>query len=200
MGGSLENMNRLLALAARSKRRLARHAEQLVRRVARDVPRLRERFYDVGEALDMLQRDDLYRALDYRSLGALLTSRGLMCRMTAHKLRTIVTALPRSRASILGLERAYALARVLAHRPDLTHNPSLATLSSRALARLARGERVAPAAHDAASAARALAETLRRSGAKNVRTTARRRRPGGWRVVVELDVPDAERLCLGIAG
>ena len=206
--GTKAAAKKLVAEGTKAQSAAAKRAEELLELIARAKERIAEDFYEIGEALREIQKKKLYVALGHRSFGELLTKRKVMSARTAEKLIEVVSALPRSKALDLGVERSYALARLSAATPELDSAESLlakgvkvggrkksvANLSTRDLVKAARAARPAKkdAERDAAArAARSLQAALRKAGAKGA-TAAPRKTSAGWVVEVEVGVAAVE--------
>ncbi len=196
---------KLVAEGTKAQTAAAKRAEELLELIARAKERITEDFFEIGEALRELQKKKLYVALGFDSFAELLQKRKVMSSRSAEKLIEVVGALPRTKALDLGVERAYALARLSAATPALDSAESLlaegvkvggrkkavAKLSTRDLVKAAQAARPVKkdAAKDAAArSARALQAAVRKAGGKGA-TGVARKTAAGW--VVQLDVPTA---------
>lgn len=105
-------------MKARAADRKRKRGEALVALVMRRRARIVEDFYDIGEALREILRDELYAVLGYESFEALLEDRDLLSLSQAKKLIAVVENVPREEALALGHERAYALVSYAAATPE----------------------------------------------------------------------------------
>lgn len=197
-------------VAAQASTAAARRAEELLSLIARRKERIAEDFYDIGAALQEIERKKLYVALGFPSFAALLEKRAVMSERTARKLIEIVEAVPRARALELGSEKAYALARLAAATPELDDvddllskgvrvrgkKQSVAKLSSEKIAEVARavrpkkrgdGERAAD------ETARSVQATLRAKGARHLSAEAFRH-GSEWSIRIEVPLDEVALL------
>jgi hypothetical protein len=187
-----------------------KRAELLIGLITRRKARIAEDFYDVGVALQELQKKKLYLALGHASFADLLRARDILGLSQAKKLIEIVSSLPRDKALQIGPEKAYALARYTAATPEpdtpaqlldegaAVAGKRLGDLSARELteatgkvrAKAAGPKRRDPAEQQARAAARTAQAALRKRGAKGATVEARRAN-GGWWLRVEIPVEAA---------
>jgi hypothetical protein len=197
-----------LPLAGRAGRAVAQRTEgeALIADIAKRRARIEEDFYEIGVALAKLARPATLAALGYERFGDLLAARGIMSRVQAVKLITVVEAYPRKLALKLGVEKGYALVRYTAttEAPDVARRLAAANvpIAGKRLHRLTVKELrdetkrlqagPPPPEEDAKAArreARRLQKALRAKGAPSAKVRAYRD-DAEWRLRVELDVAD----------
>ncbi len=164
-----------LATARKKKR-----GEALIALIERRRARIVEDFYDIGEALRELLRDELYAALGYASFEALLDDRGLVSVAQARKLISVVDSVPREDALALGQERAYALVSYAAATPEddtvaglVSGGATITKASVREIRAAARGERAKAAANEPPTAAQKAKAKQERSALAQARALLR---------------------------
>ncbi|CAN5192008.1 hypothetical protein BH09MYX1_BH09MYX1_67610 [soil metagenome] len=106
----------MTALAARAAVGLPL-AKRALRELAKLASDLSRGFFETGLALARFRDARFALFLGHRSFGAFLRSNALLRRATAYKLLSIATHLPPKRAMTLGMERAYALSRIVVQNP-----------------------------------------------------------------------------------
>jgi len=200
MSARKKAVKKTLATAEKATTAAARRCEELLSLIARRKARIAEDFYEIGVALREIRKKKLHVAVGYDNFGALLAARKVMSVRSADKLIEIVDAVPRAKATELGAEKAYALARLVAATPELDsvesvldagvkvggRRKSVARLSSREIADTAkavRPKKADPAEAGAHKAARALQAAVRAAGGRGAKAVARK---DGRAWVVEL--------------
>lgn len=194
-----------LAAAKKAASAAAVRCEELLSLIARRKARIAEDFYEIGVALREIRKKKLHVAVGFANFGDLLAARKVMSVRSADKLIEIVDAVPRAKATELGAEKAYALARLVAATPELDsvesvldrgvrvggRRKSVAKLSSREIAETAKAVRPVkadPAEAAARKAARALQAAIRAAGGRGATAVARK---DGRKWVVEATLPAA---------
>jgi hypothetical protein len=184
----------------------ARRAEELLSLITRRIKRISEDFFEIGLALQELKKKKLFVALGYASFAAMMAGRRIMSARAADKLIDIVAAVKRDQALVLGQEKAYALARLVAATPEpdtvadvvaegatvrgkKVAVKDLTTREIAAVAKKARPTRATPAAAEAKAAARTLQAAARAAGAKHAVVEVERRKGKAW---ARLEAPAAE--------
>jgi len=114
-------MNKAAGLVAAGRLTRAaerRKAERLLADIAARKARITSDFYAIGAALDVIMKERLYLALGHASFDEMLAERKVMGRTQAYKLLSVVRALPKRKASELGVEKASALAQLAKATPE----------------------------------------------------------------------------------
>jgi hypothetical protein len=93
-------------------------AKELLDLIARKKAQIVEGFYEIGLALREIKQKKLYASLGYASFAAMLAGHNVMGHSQAGKLVEIVSAMTRSQALVLGIEKAYAAARLADATPE----------------------------------------------------------------------------------
>jgi hypothetical protein len=210
-------LKRAGALAQNAERALAanrRKGEDALALIARRMTSIAESFYDIGQALRVLQQKAVYTALGHRSFDELLAKRNLMSRSLAYELVRTAARYTRETAVALGREKANALlayvdatpaedvAETLARSDARIGATPISTATAEAIEQAARTHRAKKRSalskqeraeeREAARAARELAARARRidRGA----TAAAERREGTWWVVLRVSPAHASRV------
>jgi len=193
-----------------------RQGEDALALIGRRIVAIAESFFDIGEALTILARKEIYSALGHRSFEDLLDKRDLMSRATAAELIRISGRYSRETAVALGREKANALLRFVDASKELDVAEQLARADAKlrgaggpvsevtaaAIEQAARALRDArattrtarsPEERAAVAAARSLQATLRKAGARHA-TAVARRHDSAWIIRAELEPAVAARL------
>lgn len=101
------------ALKAKKKR-----LKELLALIVRRKNEIVEAFYDIGEALREIHKDQLYEAESLPTIDAFLKKHALMSRSTAFKLMKVVASISRAEALELGQEKAFALVAYTEATPE----------------------------------------------------------------------------------
>ena len=113
----MEKTKKLVTAGRAAKAAARRKAERLLADIATRKARITSDFYAIGAALDVIMRERLYAALGHASFDEMLAERKVMGRTQAYKLLAVVRALPKRKATDLGLEKASALAQLAKTHP-----------------------------------------------------------------------------------
>ena len=114
----MEKTKKLVTAGRAAKAAARRKAERLLADIATRKARITSDFYAIGAALDVIMRERLYAALGHASFDEMLAERKVMGRSQAYKLLAVVRALPKRKATELGLEKASALAQLPKATPE----------------------------------------------------------------------------------
>lgn len=197
--------------ASEVNRRVGLDALALIRR---RLVAISEAFFDIGVALRTLAQPRIYLAMGYRSFEALLAAEGLMSRSSAADLMRIAERYTRETAVGLGQAKSLALVRYVDATPadDVAEHlaradasvagkpvskASAIELERAAIALRGRRKSEAPKSPEERTARKAARALERALGGKRKAVVEVRKRDGGWRLVVEVDVELAARLRLG---
>jgi len=208
---SIAKLVKTATSASAVNRRVGTDALALIRR---RLVAISEAFFDIGVALRTLAQPRVYIAMGHQSFEALLVAEKLMSRSSAADLMRIAERYTRETAVGLGQAKSLALVRYVDATPadDLAESLARAdaAISGKPVSKASALEleraattlrsRRKPAAPPSPEerAARAAARALQRVlGGKRKAAVEVRKRDGGWRLVVELDVELAARLRLG---
>lgn len=198
------------AADAAVKRQLAK-GEAALALIARRMGVIKEAFYDIGVALQILQRKAVYSALGAQSFEALVDERTELSHSVAWELARLPVHLSREAAIHVSQEKASAIIRYVRATPEedfaeamaLDHAPIAGKLASEHTAtsideaarsvRRADPGRVSEEEQAAIDAAGHLEREIER--ATNVDVTARAVRRGGqWQVRIEIPPTVASKL------
>lgn len=114
----MEKTKKLVAAGRTANGAARRKAERLLADIATRKARITSDFYAIGAALQTIMDEQLYAALGHTSFDAMLAERKVMGRSQAYKLLAVVRALPKRKATELGLEKASALAQLAKATPE----------------------------------------------------------------------------------
>ena len=103
----------------------AKRARVLISLVKRRLGRIVEDFYEIGQALRELYRNELWKEMGYASFREMIEATGIKGTSQAFKLIAVVEQMSREQAIDLGAERAYALTRLVEATPEPDSVPLL---------------------------------------------------------------------------
>jgi len=207
----------LVLLSRKTSAAARRRAEGLLAEIERRKEHIKKEFILIGRALLELETRKLFGALGYATFDDMLRERAVLGRSQAYKLLAITKELPDKKALSLGIEKAYALARLAAATATTKDSAKslaktgvriegrtrrVADLSATAIRKQAHRVRSArsnarhePARHSAQALTRAAERALRAAGVETAEISAYRREDR-WRVRIDVPIAYLEQLTM----